>query len=204
MPDTPNPTSLPIIDISPYLSPTSTPSSRAQVSTALSHACTTYGFFYLTGHGIPQATLSEVLSLARAFFALPLAQKNKIKRYDAGGVEGGDGARGYQGMGENVTMGRRDRHEAVDLYREWDHAGREEGKGERERGSRHRGILMRRAHRLRMRDAPPRGLYARRVAGSTQGWRDVGGCGSGAWRVCGEHRGYGGEVDEWDLEEYEA
>lgn len=32
-------------------------------------------------------------------------------------------------MGENVTMGRRDRHEAVDLYREWDHAGREEGKG---------------------------------------------------------------------------
>ncbi|KAK3046326.1 hypothetical protein LTS18_013393, partial [Coniosporium uncinatum] len=36
------------------------------------------------------------------------------------GGEGGDGARGYQRVGENVTEGRRDWHEAVDFYREFD------------------------------------------------------------------------------------
>ena len=30
-------------------------------------------------------------------------------------------------MGENVTQGKKDMHEAIDLYREWDHAPREEG-----------------------------------------------------------------------------
>lgn len=34
--------------------------------------------------------------------------------------EGGDGARGYQLLGENVTGGRRDWHEGVDFYKEWE------------------------------------------------------------------------------------
>lgn len=126
----PQPTaSLPIIDISPFLDPTATSDARQQVAVAIDRACTDFGFFYLTGHGIPQARLEEVVSLARQFFALPPAEKNRIKRHDAGGPEGGDGARGYQGMGENVTQGKKDMHEAIDLYREWDHASREEGKG---------------------------------------------------------------------------
>lgn len=33
------------------------------------------------------------------------------------GVEDGDGARGYQQIGENVTQGKRDWHEGIDLYR---------------------------------------------------------------------------------------
>ncbi|ORY08509.1 hypothetical protein BCR34DRAFT_626177 [Clohesyomyces aquaticus] len=126
---TPPISSLPIIDISPYLSPTSTPESRAATASAINHACTSYGFFYLTGHGIPTAKLDQIISLARAFFMSPLSEKNKIKRYDAGGPEGGDGARGYQGMRENITLGRRDVQEAVDLYREWDHSAKEPGKG---------------------------------------------------------------------------
>ena len=123
----PTPPSLPIIDISPFLNPSSSPESLAKTSTAINHACTTFGFFYLTGHGIPESKLTQVISLARQFFALPQDQKDKIKRYDAGGKEGGDGARGYQGVGENVTMGKKDMHEAIDLYREWDHAARESG-----------------------------------------------------------------------------
>lgn len=121
--------SLPIIDISPFLDATSTPQRREQVADSINHACTEFGFFYLTGHGIPQAKLEEVISLARQFFSLPLEQKNKIKRHDAGGPQGGDGARGYQGMGENVTKGKKDMHEAIDLYREWDHVPKDEGKG---------------------------------------------------------------------------
>ncbi|KAF2468505.1 Clavaminate synthase-like protein [Lindgomyces ingoldianus] len=121
--------SLPIIDISPYLDPSSSPRSRQETASAINRACIDYGFFYLTGHDIPTSKLDEVISLARQFFFSPLSEKNKIKRYDAGGPEGGDGARGYQGMGENITLGRRDVQEAVDLYREWDHSPKEEGNG---------------------------------------------------------------------------
>ena len=113
------PNSLPIIDISSFLDPTATADARRQTTTSINSACEEFGFFYLTGHGIPTSRLDNVINLAREFFALPLATKNKIKRYDAGTEEGGDGARGYQGMGENVTGGKRDMHEAVDLYREW-------------------------------------------------------------------------------------
>ncbi|KAF2642813.1 naringenin,2-oxoglutarate 3-dioxygenase [Massarina eburnea CBS 473.64] len=123
-----SPSSLPVIDLSDFRNASSTQDQKA-TALAINQACTDYGFFYLTGHGIPTARLDTVISLARQFFALPLDQKNKIKRYDAGGPEGGDGARGYQGIGENVTGGRRDMHEAIDFYREWDDGGKEEGGG---------------------------------------------------------------------------
>lgn len=123
---------LPIIDISPFLSSAdSSPTARASTVTALSHACRTTGFFYLTGHGIPSATLVQILDLARGFFLESSdADKTAIARRDAGSIEkivvhgnevlvGGDGARGYQKIGENVTKGRRDWHEAVDLYEDW-------------------------------------------------------------------------------------
>ncbi|KAH6633617.1 hypothetical protein C7974DRAFT_175454 [Boeremia exigua] len=111
---------LPIIDISPFLDPHSTASARQTTAKAIDAACINYGFFYLTGHGIPLSTLDAIISLAREFFALPLAEKNKIKRHDAGGPEGGDSARGYQGLGENVTGGLNDVQEAIDFYRPWD------------------------------------------------------------------------------------
>jgi isopenicillin N synthase-like dioxygenase len=115
--------SLPVIDISPFLDPSSDSSIRQRTAQSIANACQEFGFFYLTGHGIPTSTLDSIIDLARQFFALPLATKNRIKRYDAETAEGGDGARGYQGMGENVTGGKKDMHEAVDLYREWEHLG---------------------------------------------------------------------------------
>jgi isopenicillin N synthase-like dioxygenase len=96
---------------------------------SLAAACRDYGFFYLSHHGIPEEKLDKVISLAREFFALPLVEKDRIKRYDAGGPEGGDGARGYQGLGENVTGGLKDMQEAIDFYRDWDEDKREEGDG---------------------------------------------------------------------------
>lgn len=110
---------LPIIDISAFLDPRASLQARQTTAAAINAACVDYGFFYLTGHGIPLATLDEVIDLAREFFALDDAEKNAIKRYDAGGPEGGDGARGYQGLGENVTGGLQDMQEAVDWYRPW-------------------------------------------------------------------------------------
>jgi isopenicillin N synthase-like dioxygenase len=120
---------LPIIDISSFLDTTSSKEARKTTAKAINAACINYGFFYLTGHGIPVSKLDQVISLARDFFDLPLGEKNKIKRFDAGGSEGGDGARGYQGLGENVTGGLQDMQEAIDWYAEWPADKKEPGDG---------------------------------------------------------------------------
>lgn len=110
---------LPMIDIAAFLNPDASREARLSTASAIHAACTNYGFFYLTGHGIPEERLDEIVSLARQFFDLDIEEKNKIKRFDAGGPEGGDGARGYQGLGENVTGGLQDMQEAIDFYAEW-------------------------------------------------------------------------------------
>lgn len=118
-------TALPTIDISPFLRSAVQPSLEARKNCArtLYTACHDAGFFYLTNHGISSTLTTEVLSLARSFFLYASEEeKASIARYDSG--EGNrDGARGWQRLGENVTKGRRDWHEAVDLYREEDHGG---------------------------------------------------------------------------------
>lgn len=127
---------LPIIDISAFLDASSSQDARQTTAKAINAACINYGFFYLTGHGIPTSELDEVIDLARQFFALPLEEKNKIKRHDAGGPEGGDSARGYQGLGENVTGGLQDMQEAIDFYRPWTHRDGEEEEGDGGPGTR--------------------------------------------------------------------
>lgn len=96
--------SLPIIDISPFLSPTSSETARKKTAQALYDACHDVGFFYLTGHGIPEETQQAVLNAAREFF-LNASEEEKavVKRKEVD--EGGDGARGWQKLGENVTEG---------------------------------------------------------------------------------------------------
>lgn len=96
--------SLPIIDISPFLSPKSSETAQNKTAQALYDACHDVGFFYLTGHGIPEETQQAVLNAAREFF-LNASEEEKalITRKEVD--EGGDGARGWQKLGENVTEG---------------------------------------------------------------------------------------------------
>ena len=112
---------LPLIDISPFLS-TSPPDEEGKSRTAkdIFDACSTVGFFYLVNHGIPPSLTDAVLSLGRDFFLnSSLEEKKAIIRQKVG--EGhGDGARGWQPLRDNVTMGKRDWQEAVDYYREHD------------------------------------------------------------------------------------
>jgi isopenicillin N synthase-like dioxygenase len=149
---------LPIIDISPFLRPSNRSKNDDELMLTAIHiskACQEHGFFYLKGHGIPSSKTNKVLSLARRFFTAgsdssaadavslssPSTQdttfrthgteiKRRIQRYDV--AAGGDGARGYQRIGENITQGRRDWHEAVDWYAEWGGAGEEQVKGQDE------------------------------------------------------------------------
>ena len=108
---------LPIIDISPFLIDNPTSPAREHCATTLSDACLNHGFFYLTNHSIPADLTKRILDLARGFFEeCSDEEKLRIRRQDVGqGL--GDGARGYQVIGDNVTQGHRDWHEAIDWYR---------------------------------------------------------------------------------------
>jgi len=105
--------SLPIIDISPYLSETPEQlAKRPAVSAALHKACVEYGFFYLdiSSYMDPREP-EELTALAKSFFLLPEDEKDKIN------LRRGDNARGYARLRENVTNGKADNHEGIDFYK---------------------------------------------------------------------------------------
>ncbi|KAK5257354.1 hypothetical protein BJ546DRAFT_976279 [Cryomyces antarcticus] len=111
------PLPFPVIDISPFTNNGTAPH-RERCAKEIASACSDHGFFYVVGHGIPASITDHVLGLARCFFLestdddkVAIARKNP-------GDGNGDGARGHQRIGDNVTGGRRDWHEAVDFYAE--------------------------------------------------------------------------------------
>lgn len=108
---------IPIIDIGPFLDKFNDPKMAEdeevlKVVRKLDEACKEAGFFYLKGHGIPVAMIKEVKEVTRKFFDLPYHQKCKIK------LSPESGYRGYQRIGENITKGVPDMHEAIDCYKE--------------------------------------------------------------------------------------
>ncbi|KAI0699114.1 Clavaminate synthase-like protein [Cytidiella melzeri] len=109
--DFPKLSALPIINIAPYLT-TENKSGRLSVASSLHAACLEYGFFYLdyTSYVDPSEP-EELTELARKFFAQSQEEKEKIA------LRNEDGARGYARLKENVTKGKADNHEGVDLYR---------------------------------------------------------------------------------------
>ncbi|KAF1872444.1 hypothetical protein Lal_00016742 [Lupinus albus] len=109
--------SIPIINISPLIAKSDDPKMAQdpcvlEVVKQLDKACTEAGFFYVKGHGIPETLLEEVKDITRRFFELPYEEKTQIKMTPATGF------RGYQMIGENITKGVPDMHEAIDCYRE--------------------------------------------------------------------------------------
>ncbi len=45
---------------------------------AIREACLDVGFFYIRGHGVPEATIERAFAESRRFHALPLEEKNKL------------------------------------------------------------------------------------------------------------------------------
>ncbi|CAH2598798.1 putative 2-Oxobutyrate oxidase [Rhodovastum atsumiense] len=68
-----------------------------------------FGFFYVTGHGIPDALVAGVLAEARRFFALPEADKLAIAMVNSPHF------RGYNRAGQELTRGRPDWREQLDV-----------------------------------------------------------------------------------------
>jgi isopenicillin N synthase-like dioxygenase len=96
---------LPVIDVAPLVG------GRGDVdgvASAIDAACRTHGFFYVTGHGVPDALQQQLEAAARAFFALPEREKATIAM-----AHGGRAWRGWFPFEGELTSGRADRKEGV-------------------------------------------------------------------------------------------
>jgi isopenicillin N synthase-like dioxygenase len=67
------------------------------------------GFFYLTGHGVPEGLTDRLLAAARALFALPQADKNAVAMVNSPHF------RGYTRLGGELTGGAMDWREQLDI-----------------------------------------------------------------------------------------
>jgi isopenicillin N synthase-like dioxygenase len=69
---------LPVIDISSLASPSE--AERRAVGERIREACLDRGFFYITGHGVPETLTDQALAGARALFDLPDAAKRAVDK----------------------------------------------------------------------------------------------------------------------------
>lgn len=82
-----------------------TPDGRAR----LVEVSRTVGFFYLTDHGVPESVQQRMVDVAGRFFALPQADKDAIAMVNSPHF------RGYNRLGGELTNGRVDRREQIDI-----------------------------------------------------------------------------------------
>lgn len=80
---------VPTVDISPYLADPKSNAAR-KIIEDVRDACTSTGFFQVTGHGISKNLQQNVFDAAHAFFALPLEEKKKLNATNFIGHRGYD------------------------------------------------------------------------------------------------------------------
>jgi isopenicillin N synthase-like dioxygenase len=94
-------TTVPVIDLTPFSE--GSPAERAAVARSVDTACTDIGFFTIVGHGVPDRLVTRMLETSRAFFDLPVAQKQAVAR------PAPEQSRGYIALGdENLSYSRGD------------------------------------------------------------------------------------------------
>lgn len=102
---------LPILDLSRFASDHP---QREHALAKLREVSRSLGFFYLTGHGIPQSQIDELTALARRFFSLSEDRKLEIE------MRRSPHFRGYNRAGFEYTRGKQDWREQVDFGPERD------------------------------------------------------------------------------------
>ena len=70
---------VPIIDIGELRADSAASAARPAID-GIAEACSSWGFFQVTNHGIPQQLIDEVWRQTRAFFALPIETKMTVLR----------------------------------------------------------------------------------------------------------------------------
>jgi isopenicillin N synthase-like dioxygenase len=96
---------LPLIDVAPLLDPDA---DHRPVAREIDAACRTFGFFRITGHGVPTVELADLERLARQFFAQPDEVKARIAM-----ARGGAAWRGWFPLDGELTSGRPDHKEGI-------------------------------------------------------------------------------------------
>ncbi len=91
---------VPLIDIAPFR--TGVAAERQAVASAVDRACRDIGFLVISGHGIDPALIERTRATARAFFDLPLADKQRVARPETGV------SRGYIGLHDESLARSRD------------------------------------------------------------------------------------------------
>ena len=67
---------IPVIDIAPYFS--GNEAARRRVAEAVDGACTDLGFLIVSGHGVPDSLIGDMRRVSKAFFDLPLEEKQAL------------------------------------------------------------------------------------------------------------------------------
>jgi len=104
---------VPVVDIADLLEPRSgsePTEGRRRVAREIYDACTSDGFFYISGHGVSVELQERLERLSRAFFDLPLETKMRISM-----EHGGLAWRGYFPCFGELTSGRPDIKEGLYL-----------------------------------------------------------------------------------------
>ncbi|MGC0366618.1 isopenicillin N synthase-like dioxygenase [Rhodococcus sp. 27YEA15] len=112
-----SPTTLPVLD----LSQAQNPDTAERFRTQLREVTHDVGFFYLVGHGIPDDLQTRLLDVAQQFFALPAAEKLAIENVLSPHF------RGYTRLGGELTEGKQDWREQIDISTEQPAAVRTDG-----------------------------------------------------------------------------
>jgi len=99
---------LPIIDVSALVVPDASPEAKTATYQAIASACEENGFFYISGHGVPQALVDRMDAAARAFFELPVEKKMEISM-----ARGGRAWRGFFPLHGELTSGKPDNKEGI-------------------------------------------------------------------------------------------
>lgn len=96
---------VPILDISEYHDP----ATKDRFVESLRDACHHVGFLYLTGHGVDHDLSTRVTDVSREFFSRPESVKREIAMVNSPHF------RGYTPVGGEMTGGRADVREEIDL-----------------------------------------------------------------------------------------
>jgi isopenicillin N synthase-like dioxygenase len=85
-------THVPVVDVAPLRA--GGEGERRAVAKAIGRACEDIGFFTIVGHGVDEALVRRMYDVSRAFFDLPVVEKQRVRRPRP------EQSRGYIGLGE--------------------------------------------------------------------------------------------------------
>src|SRR6266849_10464338 len=91
-------TTVPVIDLAPFLAGGA--NGQQAAARAIGRACEGIGFFTIVGHGVDARLVRTMYDVSRAFFDLPVDEKQRVRRPKP------EQSRGYIGLGEeNLSYG---------------------------------------------------------------------------------------------------